>query len=267
MTIWPGRSAGPLRTPPALPGHRAGCVEDLHTHLPRFLRLLLRQFIDAALPPQCAGCGRVGDLFCSTCSAAVRPIKGPVCAGCGRPGDFAGNCPVCRRASTPLAAVRAAAPFRDPLKTAIHAFKYENRFALAGPLTGQMIMAWPRWRTDLAPADLVIAIPLHQDRERERGYNQADLLAGRLAAAIRLPYSRFGLVRHRLTLPQARLPALERPANVSGAFAADPTVVAGRHVLLVDDVYTTGSTLVAAAEAVTDAGALGVSAYCLARAT
>ena len=136
-------------------------------------------------------------------------------------------------------------------------------FGLASKLADLMVQAWPQWAM---PATIVVPIPLHPERRRERGYNQSALLAHHLAAQLQLPMREKGLQRIRPTQVQARLKAEERLSNVQGAFAAVASPIIGQHVLLVDDVCTTGATLQAAADALLSAGALAVSAYCLARA-
>jgi ComF family protein len=142
--------------------------------------------------------------------------------------------------------------------------KYEGYFALAEPLAALMLEARPRWQH---PIDLALPIPLHADRRRERGYNQSELLLRAMLRHITWKSDLKALRRSRPTRPQVGLDMTERKANVSGAFAADASRVAGHRILLVDDVCTTGTTLNAAAEALLAAGAWSVTAYCLAIAT
>jgi ComF family protein len=158
--------------------------------------------------------------------------------------------------------MRAPLRYAEPASRLIHRFKYEGLFALAEALSWVMITAWPNWEQ---PPDLILPIPLHPKRQRRRGYNQSELLARPLGRALGVPVDAVSLRRTRHTAPQVGLGPEERHSNVWGAFAADPTGVAGRHVLLVDDVLTTGATMRAAAGAVLSAGAADVSAYCLAR--
>lgn len=195
----------------------------------------------------------------------MEQVVGPICSSCGRvlesggPGET--SCRECREAPSPLRQMRAALRYQEPTSSLIHRFKYEGCFALAGPLAHRLIVAWPVWEQ---PPDLIIPIPLHPRRRRRRGYNQSELLAGPLAHALGLPLNPRGLQRVRHTAPQVGLGPAERDENVRGAFAADESA-AGRRVLLVDDVLTTGATMRAAAEALLAAGVVSVSAYCLAR--
>ncbi len=153
--------------------------------------------------------------------------------------------------------------FAEPIPTIIHQLKYNGYFGLAEPLADLMATAWPKWQM---PVDLVVGVPLHPQREKKRGYNQSDLLARYFCNQVNLVEDKGTLQRVRNTSPQVGLNANERVVNVADAFVADRSKAAGKHVLLVDDVCTTGSTLKAAAEALMVAGAKRVSAYCLARA-
>jgi ComF family protein len=116
------------------------------------------------------------------------------------------------------------------------------------------------------PVDLVVGIPLHPDREKKRGYNQSDLLVTHFCNGLNLAGSHRALRRVRNTPPQVGLNMNDRQLNMTNAFEADRAEVEGKAVLLVDDVCTTGSTLMAAAQALLTAGAKRVSGYCLARA-
>jgi ComF family protein len=158
--------------------------------------------------------------------------------------------------------MRATFQFTDPVPGIIHKLKYQGQFALAKPLGELMAESWPSWR---APAELVMSIPLHPKRKKYRGYNQSELLARHLCHALDLPGDSRALRRMRNTRPQIDLSPTDRVTNVAGAFWADGEKVAGKAILLIDDVCTTGSTLSEAAKALLTAGATTVSAYCLAR--
>jgi ComF family protein len=135
-------------------------------------------------------------------------------------------------------------------------------FGVAEPLAALMAQRYPVWSD---PLDIVVPIPLHPERVRERGYNQAALLARHLCPQLNLELDEEALWRTRHTRPQVGLDRVQRRQNVLGAFAADPPRVEGRRVLLVDDVCTSGATLASAAVALRDAGATGVRGFCFAR--
>jgi ComF family protein len=229
------------------------------------VRNLKSQFINLVFPPVCVHCGKVGALICEECLAMVAWVEAPVCAKCGRPVSRPiQQCAVCRKRPLPLKQIRAALLFKTVVPGMIHHLKYRNAFALAEPLGDLMVQAWPRWQTH---TDLILPIPLHAKRRKKRGYNQSELLVNQLCLSLSITTETRLLQRTRHTPPQVGLNAVDRQTNVKGAFSVtDPEKVKGREILLVDDVFTTGATLKAAADALTSAGAKSVSAYCLARA-
>ncbi|MCK4314155.1 MAG: ComF family protein [Anaerolineae bacterium] len=149
------------------------------------------------------------------------------------------------------------------LREAIHWLKYRGRTALAGPLGGLMVAYWMQHPM---PADVVVPVPLHTARLRERGYNQAALLAHEMARRVGLVVDEQALVRWRITAPQVKLDARRREENVRDAFRCSGDALTGKQVLLIDDVCTTGSTLEACAVALYEGGARGVQALTLAHA-
>lgn len=191
-------------------------------------------------------------------------IPKPLCHRCGRSLLYAA--PVCGQCNQPtflLQQVRAPLAYREPTSRIIQRLKYEGLFALAQPLALIMAGAWPDW--DAEP-DVILPIPLHRRRERRRGFNQSALLARQLGRSLGIPVSEEGMQRTINTQPQIGLSPEQRYENVRDAFVADSAQVEGKQILLIDDVYTTGATMNAAANALLASGAKGVSAYCLARA-
>lgn len=221
-------------------------------------------FLDRLLPPVCASCKKAGARFCEACQAKIQWIQEPICQKCGRLVNANQSiCPVCQTRPLPLETIRAATLFAEPVSTVIHKLKYEKQFGLAEPLADLMIAAWPRWQTT---ADCLVPIPLHPERQKERGYNQSALLAEALSRQIKRPCLPDCLYRTRQTPAQVGLNGAERLANVQNAFAAQSAEVKHKKILLIDDVCTTGATLAAAAQALLDAGAASVWGYCVARA-
>ncbi|PIE81979.1 MAG: hypothetical protein CSA11_02365 [Chloroflexi bacterium] len=229
------------------------------------VRNMKSHFINLVFPPVCANCRQVGEILCQRCLTQVEWVRAPICEVCGR--DLLTKthvCHFCRQRPLPLKQIRAAVRFSTIIPDLIHQLKYRNTFALAEPLGILMAQAWPDWQVDV---DVVLPVPLHAQRQKERGYNQADLLVDVFCRERQLPSHKKILYRIRKTPPQVGLNAADRRQNMKGAFAIEnPHLVKGGKFLLVDDVCTTGATLVAATEALLDAGAETVSAYCLARA-
>lgn len=220
--------------------------------------------LNFVFPPVCASCGKVGKLLCDECYLDVVWLAEPICLSCGRvTAVTTSTCSVCQQRPLPLTTIRAATIFDGPIPDMIHQLKYNGMFGLAGILAQLMVDAWPKWQH---PVDLVIPIPLHPSRYKARGYNQSEKLAAAFCQQTNLQIGTSALKRIRHTRPQVGLDAAERLENMQNAFQADSSLVAGKRVLLVDDVCTTGATLAAAAEALLAAGATAVSAYCLARA-
>jgi len=229
----------------------------------RLLRRFLHKSLDFIFPPVCVSCQEVGASLCDDCRSRIARPQEPFCRHCGQMVEQPGaTCDLCRRTPLPLP-VRAAVLYGEALRPAIHGLKYEGLFALAPPLASLMVEEWPRWAT---PADLVVPIPLHPEREQERGYNQTLLLVREFCRRLSLTPDAAALRRVRYTRPQVELGIRERLHNVRGAFRAASDRVAHKRILLVDDVCTTGATLTAAADALLGAGAQSVDAYVLARA-
>jgi ComF family protein len=222
----------------------------------------LAAFLNVLFPSRCAGCGVRGAELCGSCLAATVPLDPASCPRCGRPSRLGAACPSCRRYAGPLAGIRAARVYEGALRKAVHGFKYRHRRSLAGPLA-RLMEGELRVRPLLL--DLLVPVPLHSARERERGYNQSELLARELGGALGIPVA-CCLERTRETGVQAELSAVERRSNVRGAFrCADPAAVEGRRVGVVDDVCTTGATLEDCARALRAAGSSSVWGIVVAR--
>jgi len=237
------------------------------TSLRSRVRTMLAAGVDLLFPPACATCGKGGNRICPSCAQLVTPVPDTICMQCGRvQATRRATCAQCQAAGpSPLHRVRAAALHTTPLREWIHLLKYEDRPDLAPDLARYLAaaLALPDWDGVRQSIDAVVPVPLHAQRRRERGYNQSELLAAALCRRSGLALAPDLLERQKETRAQVGLGALERQANVAGAFAARPAA-AGRHILLIDDVYTTGATLRACAQALHEAGATQVSALTLA---
>jgi ComF family protein len=237
---------------------------------------ILHHILDFLLPSSCSYCrSTVGDSgtphFCSACWADFAPIYGPVCPVCGRPFESPETllhspehrCSTCRQTPPTFDQALSTGQFEGPLREAIHQFKYRPCRSLGKPLGD--------WMADrvrlIGDIDLVMPVPLHIKRLRQRGFNQALLLAHGLSERYHVPLSCDNLVRVRPTRPQVELSGDERVKNVKGAFSLRKAVeVEARHVVLVDDVFTTGATMQECAAVLKKAGAGQVTALTLARA-
>ena len=219
------------------------------------LRRLVSGALDLALPATCSGCGREGQPLCPAClPAADARLTLPGGTPIGLPADI----PV------PLLQLEWCAPFVGPVRAALHDLKYKGERRLAEPLGAAVARRWARVGVG---ADLLVPVPVHAERERRRGYDQAALIAAVASTHLGLPGVR-ALERRRATVAQFELGRGERASNVAGAFAvgrAGHGAIAGRWILLVDDVVTTGATLAACGAALITAGAAAVSAIAVAR--
>jgi len=217
---------------------------------------LLRGLADLFFPPACQVCDALGDFpLCSRCRAEIPLIRPPVCRKCGRPlrgpPDLIFTCIPCRHRRTYFSCARAAGVYEGPLRDAIHALKFGRCQALAAPLgrlMAEVVATDPRMH-----ADLIVPVPLHPRRLRERGFNQAELLAAEVSRYLNVPLNPGALRRVRLTDSQTALSRDDRRANVRAAFGT-ATSLAARRVLLVDDVVSTGATAAECARALRRGG-------------
>lgn len=229
----------------------------------------LRLLADFALPPRCSGCGvPVGDdgQFCATCWPSLRFIGPPWCAGCHRPFDYDlgpdARCDACLSRPPRHAGVRAAVAYGPVARQLALKLKYGGRMGVADTMAALMRRHLP------AGAEVLVPVPLHRSRLWQRGYNQAGLIGAGVARASGLQCPADVLVRTRRTPVLKGLSGHHRARAVQGAFAVTPAGrdrVAGRHVVLVDDVHTSGATANACTAALLDAGAARVSVLCWAR--
>lgn len=208
---------------------------------------LLREGLDLLFPPRCTCCQRNGFTLCPTCLQEMQPMNAPICRHCGAyltTVDAA--CSFCQRHELRLNGLRNVHSYQGKLQHAIHALKYRGEQHLAEPL-GQLLAQ--TFRHYNMHADALVPLPLHPQRQRDRGYNQAALLARVCATYLKIPCREDLVIRQRPTYAQVGLKADERRQNVADAFAcqAKAGIHMYRTLVLIDDVSTTGSTLEACA--------------------
>jgi ComF family protein len=215
----------------------------------------MRAVLDLLLPPRCPGCNREGAALCERCAVPFRRrLDEPPGAPIGLPVDLPDR----------LVQLEWCAAFTGPVRSAVHALKYDGERRLVEPLAEVMAQ---RWRYAGRGGDVLVPVPVHAARRRERGFDQAEELARVCGRLLNLPVARC-LMRRERTAAQHALGKRERARNVGGAFVVRPGSepdVAGRWIILVDDVATTGATLAGCAASLMTAGARAVSGLTLAR--
>jgi ComF family protein len=238
----------------------------------------MRLFIDTVfqflLPSQCYCCqkflgqGKKG--ICSDCLSKIRWIGSSFCSVCGIPfaSDQAGvhPCGECFKKRFPFASARSIGAYEGPLQEAIHQWKYEGRVALTGLFGKWLAEGFGRYWTP-SLFDLLIPVPVHKHRLRERGFNQSLLLARELSLLTGIPYKKRVLRKIRATVPQVALSGTERKKVLKGSFLVSSREEVNRKsVLLIDDVFTTGATVRECSRVLKAAGAKRVDVLTLAHA-
>jgi competence protein ComFC len=219
--------------------------------------------LDWLYPPQCGGCGKLYTRWCQQCQSQVQLLQGFVCEICGKRLDAPGRCPECRVSPPPYTALRSWAVYGGPVRKAIHSLKYKGDISLGESLSRPLIELVDRLGWNF---DLLTPVPIGLARKKRRGYNQASILALPLALGCEVNYQPRALAKVQNTPSQVGLTAVQRRENVRQAFQARPQFVRGKTVLVVDDVTTSGATMLACAEALSRAGARQVYGLTLARA-
>ena len=227
---------------------------------------VMHQCLDILFPVHCACCQRSGHVLCPTCIARIQLLPSPFCEFCGTPLSTYGVCKNCQFRLPKLSGQRAVSLYQEPLRGCIHRLKYDGNIRLAEPLGLLLAQAYRRYDMQ---ADMLIPVPLHSQRQQQRGFNHASLLAEVCSANIGVPMNDNILVRHRATVAQVDLHPRERYQNVAGAFACSSSsansVLNERRIVIIDDVSTTSATLEACAMPLFAAGAEEIWGLVLAR--
>lgn len=237
------------------------------------VKQLLRVLLDVILPPVCHICHsfipNASTLhICPICRDRLPLVLSPLCTVCGIPfigtgGDH--RCGACLTNPPHFDSARAHFLYEGAIRDLIHSFKYNQKTHLRSPLALLTLEGVGGFLADHQP-HLIVPVPLHRSRLRQRGFNQAVLLGRVLSRRLSIPMLTDALTRTRPTEPQIQLSAAERRLNVKGAFTVTkPDSVAGKRILLLDDVMTTGSTMDECARELKKAGADMVTAVTIAR--
>jgi len=253
------------------------------TSIPETFSSSIELLKDMAFPSYCKWCDErifthANFFYCPRCWDQIEKIERPFCSVCGRPHEKAVGfarednfpCADCREIKRrDCDRIYAAGVYGDVLEDAVKRLKFGRKRLLAGPM-GRLAAEFARQEIDIASYDMIVPVPLHPVRRRERGFNQAVLLAEslihELAPLVHPARLCMALERARYTAPQTTLDAEQRKKNIKGAFAAQAGAeVEGNTVLVVDDVVTTGSTVGECARILKQAGAERVDALAVAR--
>jgi competence protein ComFC len=231
--------------------------------LTTWLKQLQNEVTDLLFPRECIGCGKIGDFICVRCSKKLPRLNPPLCPRCGKPETSGSLCPDCWGSPRDVDLIRSVFVFEGVIRDAVHAFKYSNLSALSGSLGSFMA---DYFLSNKMKGDVLIPVPLHSSRLRERGYNQSELLAREISHIINIPFDSGIVQRIRDNEPQARTKgAQQRRRNVKNVFGGVAGNVSGRDLIVVDDVCTSGATLASCAAVLKAAGARQVIGLTLAR--
>jgi ComF family protein len=240
-----------------------------------------RWLLDLIFPPRCPICQTIvsasenGRIICSACKKDIKPIQPPYCPRCGLPyypseedgGEEKSHlCGSCLQEQRYFEIHRTCALYEGALKEAIHRFKYGGVFSLVR-IFGDLLQSTLTTLTQDYSVDVMVPVPLHIRRLRERGFNQALLLAKELNTRTGIPYAERALKKVKDTSVQIALKKKERKKNLKGAFQVkDHEAIQGKTVVLMDDVYTTGATVNECSRTLLEAGADRVAVLTVSRA-
>lgn len=235
---------------------------------------VLNDMSEVIFPPQCLGCAEIlhtfnDQIFCPTCKEQIHLITGSICHICGTtfPDSPAEShlCADCLEKKPYFSCARAVFSYENIILNAIHRFKYKRHISIGETLASFMTdFQFPN--IDYADYSIILPVPLHIKRLRERGFNQSLILARAIGEKHQMPVDFSLLKRHKFTLTQTGSNKKERKQNIKGAFeVTDKKKIAGKSIILIDDVYTTGATVNECAKTLIKAGAQKVSVLTLAR--
>lgn len=226
-------------------------IERLTHPILRWPKRMIEMGFKTLFPLRCGGCGLRGTAWCPACNHKLQPVSRKRCTRCGFPAASNNDCEACNSLEFSLK-ICAFAQYAPPLSSAILHLKYRPNKELANVMALWLTNIYRRegWH-----ADLVVPVPLSAKRHRQRGYNQAGLIACSVADKLGVQYSPDGLVRVRETGSQVGLNPTQRRVNVQDAIQGNASAIYDKNILLVDDLITTGATTIACAQAAEEVGA------------
>ncbi|MDD6057335.1 MAG: ComF family protein [Clostridiales bacterium] len=219
----------------------------------------IREFLlDIIYPPHCPGCDRLlssGELVCASCDTAIKRIAEPVCKRCGKPlqNERVEYCPDCAKKRHCYKQGKAVFVYEGRIRQSLYRFKYGNKREYATFYAREAAALYGDW-IKRRQIEAIVPIPMYPPKKRRRGYNQAECFARSLGRELGIPVEERLVSRTRNTVPQKELKEKERKRNLKNAFQFMPNIVKYKRVLLVDDIYTTGSTMDAVSEVLLSAG-------------
>lgn len=222
----------------------------------------LWELIDWVYPPTCSGCGSPGSRWCDVCDKELIHLSDSVCETCGYPIDRENLCSKCFEVKPNFNETRSLYQYQSNIRNALHHLKYDNDLGV-GEILGKKCAEYLtglQWEIDY-----IVPVPLGKKRQKERGYNQAALIAYPASLVSGIPYSSKCLIRSKETVTQVDFTSEQRKQNVREAFRADERFISGKNILVVDDIITTGSTIDACAIALRNVGANSVYGLSVAR--
>lgn len=224
---------------------------------------LKQKALNFLFPPHCVSCGKGGVFLCRKCQNKLIYLQPPLCTRCSKPIRTGTICSKCQSQTWNIDGIYSIFKYGGAIRQAIIQFKYENLKVLADPLSHCMLEYLKEHHLSF---DIIIPVPIHKRRLRERGYNQSSLLAQRLSRVTRIPVVEGALVRTKHSPSQAKSDNVDqRRNNINNAFKCVSHDVSGKRILLIDDVCTSGATLNSCATSLKSAGAASVWGLTLAK--
>ncbi len=205
-----------------------------------------------------------GKLVCKKCRDSLPYIEEPRCKKCGKKiiSERLELCPDCKEYEHSFEQARAIWVLKGPIQKSIYRFKFANKRDYARFYASEAVRCCGDWIAEIEP-DIIIPVPIHRSRLRERGYNQSYLVAREIAALVNIPASDSILLKSEETSAQKKLSRTERKNNLKNAFKLGNTALQYKRILVIDDIYTTGSTADAVSDILYEAGAESVYVLCV----